>query len=277
MSRSWLEENHWLQGSFVTSEDIELLRAQFPVIPEGDIYLITASQSCDACASMDKEKFIEFSVARPKEEVKGNFLHNKNPRCLHIITEDNGFNKGFESINLELLAHEKIRLEKINIEKVKKIKPCEDITLRDTTVSQYANWLASRYNRPALPSTFERRFKGKWGSSQEKKLKKVSKDVIGVYVDIYPDEEVIDDQSYDVDLLFLITEEAKNTHKIYQEIQDITDLYKQAMSEAGFNVGDIIIGTKEEVSIATLETHKRLLYDNLSYKNQEPLPPSSLH
>lgn len=37
MSRSWLEENNWLQGSFVTSEDIELLRAQFPVIPEGDI------------------------------------------------------------------------------------------------------------------------------------------------------------------------------------------------------------------------------------------------
>lgn len=274
MSRSWLEENNWLQGSFISSKDIELLRTEFAVIPEGDIYLVTASQSCDACADVEKEEFIEFSVARPIDEVKGNCEHNKNPRCLHLTTDDNGSNEEFSSVNLEFLAHEKIRLKKTDIEAIKRIKPCEDITLRDTTVTQYSNWLAARYNRPALPSAFERRFNEKWGKSQRKKINKVSGNILGIYVDIQPNEEIPDNDPYFIDLLFLITTQANEDPNLYEDIVNLSTLYRGIMTDVGFKVGDIDIATKSDVSLAFLESYKRLILDSLSYKNDEPLPPN---
>lgn len=275
MSRSWLEENNWLQGSFVSCEDLELLRRMSDDIPEGEIYLITASQSCDACASEDKEEFIEFSIARAIEKVDGNYLYNKNPRRLHLKAEINDADEEFKTLCLELLAQEKIRLKKKDIEEIKKIRPCRNITLRDTTISQYANWLAARYNRPALPSAFEKRFNDAWNrGNRDKKMDRVSESVIGVYVDIFPDKELNDTQNYDIDLLFLITEKVKEDSDFFQEIKALAEVYKQALTDANCNLGGVIIKTKQEVSIATLESYKRLIYDNLSYKNDQPLPPS---
>lgn len=120
MLRSWLEENCWLQGSFISPEDLVLLRNSFDNIPEGEIYLIMASQSCDACASEDKEEFVEFSVARRIERADGNFMYNKNPRRLHLIAETSNSEQEFGKFNLELYAQEKIKLRKVDIKKIKK-------------------------------------------------------------------------------------------------------------------------------------------------------------
>jgi len=274
MLRSWLEENCWLQGRFVSNEDLELLKDKFVEIPKDNIYLILASQSCDACASEEKEEFVEFSIAKAIEQVDGNFMYNKNPRRLHIEAEVDGSEEGFEKLNLELMAQDKIKIRKTDIKLIKEIKPHKNIVLTDSTVSQYANWLASRYNRPALPSSFERRLDNKSKKKADKKLKTISKHIVGIYVDIFPDEEISDDEVYNVDLLFLITNAAKNDSEILQDIQTLSNEYKQSMISANFEVGEVIIGTKKEISIATLESHKRLIYDNLSYKNNEPIPPN---
>lgn len=135
--------------------------------------------------------------------------------------------------------------------------------------------MAARYNRPALPSAFERRFNDEWKKIKgDKYIKKVSQHIVGVYIDIFPDKEIEDDESYSVNLLFLITKESRDNSEILQKIEELTSKYKQVMIDAGFDMGEIAITIKEEISVATLESYKRLIYDNLSYKNEEPLPPT---
>lgn len=118
-----------------------------------DIYLIVASQSCDVCASSSVEEYIEFSIARKITACEGNFLFNKHPRRLHISAQDNTQDP-IADIYFELNANEKIKIKKESILAVKEIEPCTDIQLTTQTTQQFADWLAARYNHPALPTAF---------------------------------------------------------------------------------------------------------------------------
>lgn len=273
MSRSWLEANGWLQGSLVSSEDLPLLKENFAHIPKEDIYLIIASQSCDVCGDINKEKFIELSIARSIESTNGSNLYNKNPRCLHLTADQNDGSGGFTEIHFELFAHDKIAIDKLEIGAIKEIKPCRQITLGSKTISQYADWLAARYNRPALPTTFERRLNDSWNKDKRAKdTNKLSEYILGIYVDISPDTDILETDRYYVDVLVLITQEACDDTDLYQRISNLIDKYVEAMEVANFDVGEVDITTESDVTLASFRSYKRIILDNLSYKNDDCLP-----
>ena len=273
MTRSWLEANGWLQGSLVLLEDLPLLKKSFEHVPEDDVYLITASQSCDVCGEIDKEKLIEFSIARPIEKLNGSYLYNKNPRCLHLSASQDDGNGGFTEIYFELLAYDKIAIDKLILGEIKQIKPCNQIILSNASISQYADWLAARYNRPALPTAFERRLDESWKKDKRAKAAgKLSEYILGIYVDIDPDTEIIETERYEVDILVLVTEEAANNTNLYQKIVELIDKYVEAMNDANFHVYEVDITTEAKVSLALFRSYKRIILDNLSYKNNECLP-----
>ena len=273
MSRSWLEANGWLQGSLVSLDDLSLLKKHFASIPNDDIYLITASQSCDVCGEIEKEPFIEFSIARSIDNPNGSSLYNKNPRCLHLTASQDDGNGGFTDIHFELLASDKIVLAKSAVGSIKEISPYKKIIISTQTISQYADWLAARYNRPALPTNFERRLDEAWKKDKRSKAaSKLSDSILGIYVDISPDTEIDDTESYNVDVLVLITQQADDDVKLSQNIEGLIDKYTDAMASANFEVGTTKITTEAKVSLAFFRGYKRILLDNLSYKNNDILP-----
>lgn len=269
--RSWLEENNWLQCSFVSPDDVEILRSISDEIPEGS-YLIVASQSCDVCAASTTEEYIEFSIAEKLESANGNFLFNKHPRCLHIKVIDNSQDEIGE-LYFELRADDKIRIKKNDIEGVKKIQPFTDLRLDGQTVEQYANWLAGRYNRPALPTEFERLLNEQWQKrKREKATEKANDYILGIYVDVSPDRDINEDEPYLVTLLFLITAEVEENVEIMQQIHNLSNQYVEAMEKAAMRILSVYIKTEKQVSIATFKNYKRLFLDSLSYKNNTPIP-----
>lgn len=274
--RSWLEENGWMQGDFVSPTDIPILQKIVPdLISENDnVYLIVASQSCDVCASSEIEPYIEFSIARKLERIDGNFMFNKNPRRLHLEA-DYSQSDGDETLFLELLIYEKISIPKDAIESINKIEPCKELKLSTQTLQQYVNWLASRYNRPALPTAFERMFNQQWNKSKrEKDSEKCSEYIWGIYVDITPDREIREDEFYTVQLLFLISPEIEGDESIMSSIKELAQKYIDNLKAANITViGGTLIKTEKSVSLATFSKFKRFNLDSLSYKNGQEIVP----
>ncbi len=271
--RSWLEEEGWLQGCFVEPEDVQHLKQYFKQIPNEDIYLLVASQSCDVCANPETESEIEFSIARRIEILNGNYTYNKHPRRLHI-TAHTLINNTPSEIFFELYAHEKIKISKVDItNQYKTITPCNDIQLSNQTITQFSNWLAGRYNRPALPTSFEKRFNEQWKKNKQfAQAEKVGQHILGIYVDITPDKEIPDNESYMVQLLFLISHEAQQNHDLLKPIELLAKTYHHYLSEANMLVSEPIIATEQQISLATFKQFKRLYFDSLSYKHATPLP-----
>lgn len=266
--RHWMESCGWLQGSIVTRQDAQQLISVMGLEYSDDIILIVASGSCDIANLSDP--IIELSIGRMISKVNGNFLFNKNPRCLHLQLETS-LASDFGDYAVELKAHEKISIKKDLIPFG--ILPETEIAFTKTALSFYVDWLASRYKRPAFPTEFDRRIDQAWDKSKRRKaVAKISKKLIGIYARVYPDNEINFDQNYSVDLLALVVRDlsAEDT----DNIKEIINKYIEAFKAAKMDVGeDVKILNEYQVSVGTLKEYKRFNLDELSYRNNDPLPP----
>lgn len=266
--RSWMEAAGWRQGRFVQQKDLPTLIGIYPNagITE-DIYLIVASQSCDIANA--GEPIVEFSIAREIKSVDGNLTHNKHPRKLHIEAkvDENGT---INSLALEILAHEKICLSKSKLPE--DLTPEPYILLELNILQGYIAWLAGRYQRPALPTEFDRRFDAVWSKGKRKKFSETgSEHILGIYVEIDPDAELEQDKNYSVNLLIIIPEDISESQ--LKNVEKIANEYAKKMSDAGMDVFGPEIEKETRISIATWKRYKRFILDDLSYKNNHPLPP----
>ena len=262
-----MEESGWLQGCVVKPEDVAQLLdlAGKSELFADDVILIVASGSCDVANSADL--VIEFSIARYIENDAnfGNYCFNKNPRKLNCTLESLLGNK-----YVTLFAFEKINIIKDNIPLG--ILPNLEIQFTQEELNFYKDWLASRYKRPAFPTEFDRRIDAAWKKDKRKRaVSKVSNNLIGIYAKVYPDKEIADNDNYFVDLLALVVPNLDD--KDLNAINSIAAKYKEALLEAKMNVGEIKTVTEFQVSVGTLKQYKRFNLDELSYKNNDPLPP----
>ena len=266
-----LEEAGWRQGSVVRPSDLQHLLDIIDMPYEANLILILASQSCDiANNNLDVDPYIELSVARRIEGHKGHLTHNKNPRTLHThiiyrTTDDDIFTEE----NLELRAFEKTSIPK---ESLAGLQPDADRVLEDRQLKSYVAWLAARYSRPALPTTFNDQIKAADPKDKlRNKIKKGNEQLVGIYVEIIPDTEVTDDEYYSVNLLGLLpagfvgdSSKAENAITAYAEV----------LRNAGMEVTSTI-RTEDQISIAAIKRFKRFYYDDLSIKEETPLPPET--
>lgn len=262
-----MESAGWLQGSIVKRENVaQLLKliGKSDLIDNPDVILIVASGSCDIANEADL--VIEFSIARSIQEIKSNFSYNKNPRCLHCTLES----ASSSNLHLELKAHEKIGILKEQIPQG--IEPNSEFKFTQKELDFYVDWLAARYKRPAFPTEFDRRIDRAWDKNKRRKAaKKVSSKLIGIYAKVYPDREITLSENYSVDLLALTVVELSIDDQ--KAIEQLIGQYKQALLDANMNVGPEKIVSEFKVSVGTLKEYKRFNLDELSYKNDDPLPP----
>lgn len=262
-----MENAGWLQGSIVKNENVaQLLKlANKPeLINQPDIILIVASGSCDIANNSDP--ILEFSIGRRIDKIDGNYSLNKNPRCLQCRAES----AESVEINVELKAYEKIIIAKECIPH--EIRPDNALQFTQYELNFYVEWLAGRYKRPAFPTEFDKRIDNAWNKSKRKKAAaKVSEKLIGIYAKVYPDSEISEDKNYMVDLLALTIGDLNDSDKA--EIERFVDLYRSALLTAKMEVGEPIIASEFKVSVGKLRQYKRFNLDELSYKNDDPLPP----
>lgn len=267
MQRSELEALGWRQGCFLKSETTLSVFSQIECIftLQGNEYLIVASQSCDVATNQDR--FIELSIARPMPHGKFQkaYSHNRHPRILHskAITANDDM-----EIDLCLLAHEKISIDKVLLIGQ---KPDNSIVFSQQSLREYVDWLAARYKRPALPTTFDKLIQQADKRNKRKKIAKQANDyLLGIYVQIFPNKDIKENEQYDVSLLGMVAAE----EDIFQATQTL-QRYAELMQNAGMNVASLKIFTESQISVATFRQYQRINFDYLSYEADTPLPPDA--
>lgn len=266
-----MEDGGWLQGSIVSAHHTQIMTAHFDAL-QGDMLLVVASQSCDVANNSEED--IEFSIARKIEKIDGNCAFNKHPRILHIPAYIKNNDETVSEIYLELLANEKVCIPKKELLELNIDEPCKSITLKNSIIDNYVDWLAARYKRPALPSEFDRRVDKAWKKKKrEKAFLKLSEYIKGIYIEITPSEEIEENEAYSVNLLVLITDEAKESADISTGIETLIKSYIDTMKTVKINTISHKIDIESRVSLASFKRYKRVNLDSLSYKNNHPLPP----
>lgn len=262
-----LEDQGWRQGSFIKPETILKLIDDIEsvfTISANDL-LVVASQSCDVASS--QEEYIELSIVRllPAGKFSKQYSHNRHPRVLHIEANSNNSD---EKAILELKAHEKIQIKKQLLEE---FKPDTLINFTEENLNQYVDWLAGRYKRPALPTKFDQLIATSDKKGKRKKIaKRANNCLTGIYVNIYPDRDTIDDEVYSVDLLGIAYDENSIT-----SANEMLNEYAEILINAGMDVSIPKIGTEFQIAVGTLRQYQRINFDYLSYEENNPLPPDT--
>lgn len=232
-----------------------------------NLVLLVASQSCDITThNIDSDPYVELSVARKIDSADGNFTHNKNPRTLHThITCRTTDSDVFTQDDLELRAFEKHKVLK---NAFSDLCPDKNRVLEDRFLLGYIAWLAARYSRPALPTTFNDLInKADTNNRLRDKIKKDAKQLVGIYVEIIPDAEIEESETYRVNLLGLLPAGfTGNRSRVEKAIVAYQKLLSAEMDVT------TAIKTEDEVSVAAIKRFKRFYYDSLSIRTQSPLP-----
>ncbi len=266
-----LEKAGWRQGSLVRTHDIGVLLKQSSFHNDENPIVIVASHSCDiAHNSLENDPYIELSIARKISSSNGNYTFNKNVRVLHttvlVRTETPEI---YVELFVELKAYDKISIDKSLLVD---LTPDPGRFLINKELDCYVSWLSYRYVRPALPTAFNDKIasadpKGK----RKKKAKLLNQHLSGIYVEISPDAEILDDQIYRVNLLGLVPADFNGSIK---SIESVLEEYAEIMRDVDMNVS-VAVKRESEVSLATIKRFKRFYYDDLSLKGNTPLPPDT--
>ena len=264
-----LEKIGWRQGLVIKQADTKRILNLSGHPLEDEIILIVASQSCDiANNNIESDPYIELSLSRPIDKLQGNLTHNKNARTLHTSLRTYTETAAIETVqHIALKAYEKLLIPK---EHFKNISPDQNTLLSSESLEGYIAWLISRYARPALPTEFNRRLSTADPKDKLRdKAKKINPYLSGIYVDIYPDTEIEQDNNYHVNLLGLVSPSFSGN---INELKKSLELYADIMRQADMNV-DVAVKKEDEISVAAFKRFKRFYYDDLSFRNSTEYPP----
>jgi hypothetical protein len=266
---SHLEKAGWRQGSIVKPENIQALLEAAGHAYEPNVILLLASQSCDVANNdIESDPYIELSIAKPIAAEEGHLTHNKNPRILHTSISCRTGDENVATVtHLEIKAFEKLFIPK---ECLKDLQPEQDKKLEQQQQRSYVAWLAARYSRPALPTAFNNRIKDADPRGKlRKKAKQGSLCLTGIYIEITPDAEIGEGESYSVNLMGLLPADFKGDTT---KAEGVINAYAEVMRTAGMDV-TAVIRKEDEVSVATIKRFKRFYLDDLSFRDNAPLPP----
>ena len=263
-----LEPNGWRQGSLVRTGDMSPLLGDLAESAPKDSVVVIVSQSCDIAQPIDTEPGVEVIVAEYIDSPDGNFTFAKNARILDLTLKEatDTLETGCET-HVRLKAAKKLAVPKVRFVG---LRPTTRKVIPRAAVSILAEWLAARYSRPAFPTAFNEALTAvdPGGKKLKRIAKRISRHVSGIYVQLHPDRDIRPGERYNVNLLGTILPSAKDRRDVVT--QDI-ELVQRLMKEAGMEVASAV-QAEDEVSIATKKSFRRIYLDDISFRNEDPLP-----
>ena len=268
MTGSELEQNGWRQGSLFSDADATNICADIGVTINEPFVLIVASQSCDiANNNLELDPHVEVYAARLIAKPNGNYQHNKNARLLHTK-----FIQRLPSTELSAEKHIEIKaFEKHFVPKELLLGLVPDTAkqMEEYDARNFADWLAARYSRPALPTAFNNRIDAAdpRGALRDK-VKKANNVLSGMYVEILPFAELKDTERYQVNLLGTIPADFDGD---LAKAETALTKHADILRAAKMDVTQRLL-KEDEISLAVIRRFKRFYYDDLSYRTAAPLP-----
>ena len=173
----------WRQGDVLTEESAAALG-----LP-ADRHHVVISHSCDLASGDALEPMVEVLAASRIEVGAAHLIHGENPRCLHLK-----FSGQEADLFLELSPQDKRLLNKRD---VLDAEPDCSLSLDEKSHRLLQGWLACRYRRHALPNSLNDRLSRAYAKLKATGKKK-GEGVIATFIAYSPDEELPDDEPYEV-------------------------------------------------------------------------------
>lgn len=227
----WTRNNSWRQGSVLSIEAMKslgLVNTDTHAIPMA----VVITHDCDLAEASGRDNNVEVIVGQFIEQVKGDYAHAKNARCLQLE-----YRCGEHAVAVELKATAKALVEKKSLAS---FEPRAEMKLDARGHSILQTWLAARYRRSAFPEEFESRLKtAKLHRKIGKAMERSGQNIIAIFFDVDQGEERFregPDDMYElgVYLLYDTTQNAIEAHTIAdQAAKEITAAFKTAFQAEG--------------------------------------------
>lgn len=203
---SQLDGKGWQAGAVIPHDRVPSLlphltrHGQEPPVVELNDWLVVVSQTCDVVQhDLQKEPLVEILHCRPVDELRPDFSGRKSTRQLDFRA-----NKETHA-NVCLTAHATVDRFVVPREILLEFSPDEQRYLSERAVINLQEWYALRYTRPAWPDAFADRISRNTKKKLATALKLVPTDDVEVRVAIKQcDQELPDDQSYNITVYFVV-------------------------------------------------------------------------
>lgn len=218
-------------------------------------WAVIVSHDCDiANDDLEREPFIEMVPAAALTEPDGNHQYARNPRELHLPLLDNA---GGQMGWFRLDAPRKFMVEKASLVGVgtpgAQIHPDHHHTLQD--------WLATRYRRHALPDALVGRLRGVM-SLLGKKLKSRGEQVIGLWLEYDPRDELESGDPYEIDLYVVHSAEASGAADAADALADA--VRPRLACAPDIVVRQLLILSEQEFTLHDLRSAELLRFEHIS-------------
>ena len=237
MRDAWNRGIDWRQGTVVLAQGLHE-----PARNAGWERAVVISHDCDLASDPDKEPLIELIPATPLEHPDGAKLNGRNPREIHLrLVNPEGNEIGWFC----LVSRDKLTVRKENYPagalSGDQVDPQQHHALQD--------WLAARYRRHALPDALGERLSGLWKHLHDK-LRNKGEEIIGIWVNYDPREELAPGDPYEIDLYVVFSADAPGASEVAEhlveglrnrldETEDLVPGECEAFSEQTFTLHDL--------------------------------------
>jgi len=274
---AWLKAG-WKRGAFIRLDSNPDLLGELPkkiVDAIADKNLACIVPIIYDCALVEqsfyKEPWAQVLVVW-QAKFDGNFANARNPRKLHITALEKS-----NSVCFEVSA---LSFAQVDRETLLKAVPDQSIQFEDDNLSMLLDWVAQRYRQATFPDSFNKRL-----DPFRKSLKKLweselfGKFASGVFVKIDTNEELHDDDIYNIEVIISIPYfmrgreyrnfEQNHSHTMITQLKSIFDTAK------GIELKKIETLTERELTKEVERQFSRFSLEYFSYNSgldEHPLP-----
>lgn len=251
-----IEELGWRQGCFLPFELVasaQSIGGATNTDPKGCFHIVV-TQSCDLVNnSPEDEPWCEVLCLRPIAKLEALREDGRNPRFLHLTIQQNGIN-----MHCEAAAKDRLFLPR---KLLAEHPPLTTVEIENHLLESLTDWLAKRYSRPALPTTFNRRLK-----AQETHLKRLIDGGHGFFRDFYlrlsTFEELPEEEPYRLKLLLVAYDELLQANKnaVDKTVKSLEEILKKCK---GVDVVEVKLQSDAQTSLKALDEY--LPWDTFDY------------
>lgn len=223
----------------------------------GEHGFVIASQDCDVVLSADQEPTVDVLPFACLESVPNDLRFGKNPRQFALECANGAF------VQVDIRRRQTVMkptlAEGLGAEQSFGVLSADERR-------RFARWLGRRYTRDAFPDTFNDRLKAKRVAFEKLVKSASSKPITSVLILLSPaDEELADDEEYEVFLWCTCSEESHATPAIQQEAREFTDKYAALLKECdGISLLEAALKPHSQVTMDDLLIMRRFEYDHRS-------------
>lgn len=257
-------EQGWLQGSIVRAQDVPVLSDTAPRDRRG----VMLTHPCDLRnRSLEREPYAHLLPASEVKKVDNNLTFAKNPRRLHVPAQHSARGAGDELI-LDLCFHDMLVIER---DRLVRVQPDPECQLDGDSVAILRRWLANRFERDALPDSFNAILDSDKERFQ-RAIRALNPYVASLYISLFPDRDIEDGEKYSVDMVAIYVEPSD----VPTEAEEAARELRSCLESCGIEVTSFYIRRPDHVSLHTVWRMNRLSFDYLSLRDEATIAPSRL-